>query len=725
MKMAAPKQGTKMRLIVLLAVFTLLGIVLLGRVAYWQFAQGDRLQKEAIEQQTRDRVIESKRGQILDRNGKVLAISATVETVTCTPREVAQAKTTSPEQVAKTLSDILEMEYDSVYEKITQNSAYVVIKSKIEKDVADKIREANLPGIHLDEDSKRYYPFGSFAAQLIGACGQDNQGLFGIEAYYDKYLKGTPGRLVTATDVTGVELPYNYERYVDAEEGANVVLTIDEVIQHFAEKHLKQAMIDNEVENGGAVVVIAPKTGEILAMAVEPSFDLNDPFTIVNEAKAAELESLTGDAYQEAYSKALQEQWRNKAVVDSYEPGSVFKVITTAAALEENVVSDSDTFTCTGAVQVADRLINCWRSPMAHGTQNLAMGMQNSCNPVFIALGQRLGVDRFWKYVDAFGFMAPTGIDFYGETEGIFYRKESMTELDLSIASFGQGFQVTPLQVVSALSAIGNGGNLVKPHLVKQITDQNGNVIKSFGTETVRQVVSEETANKVLLMMESVVTEGTAKNAYVKGFRIGGKTGTSEKQPRNSGDYVSSFAGIAPVDDPQVVVLLMLDEPRSEIYTGGLIAAPVVGKIMEDVLTYLQVEPQYTEEEAAQMEINVANVVDMPIADAKAKLQESKLTVKVIGNGDTVLEQMPVGGIKVYENSQVILYTEENKEARVTVPDVKGYSVSEATRILAEHGLNIRVTGQGEAFQQDPAEGTEVSQGSVVTVNFRSADGVE
>lgn len=723
--MAAPRQGTKIRLIVLLAGFILLGVALLGRVAYWQFAEGDRLKMEAIEQQTRDRVIESKRGQILDRNGKVLAVSATVETVTCTPREVTQSKKTTPEQVAKTLADILEMEFDTVYEKITQNSAYVVIKSKIEKDVADKVREANLPGIHLDEDSKRYYPFGSFAAQLIGACGTDNQGLFGIEAYYDKYLKGTPGRVVTATDVTGVELPYNYERYVDAEEGANVVLTIDEVIQHFAEKYLKQAMVDNEVENGGAVVVMSPKTGEILAMAVEPTFDLNDPFTIVDEAKAEMLEGLSGDEYLEAYNAALQGQWRNKAVVDSYEPGSVFKVITTAAALEEKAVSDSDTFHCSGSVQVADRVIQCWRHPLSHGTQNLAMGMQNSCNPVFIALGQRLGVERFWKYVDAFGFMNPTGIDFYGETEGLFYQKETMTELDLSIASFGQGFQVTPLQIVSALSALGNGGTLLKPRLVKQITDKDGNVIQNFEPEAVRQVVSEATADRVLLMMESVVTEGTAKNAYVKGFRIGGKTGTSEKQPRNSKDYVSSFAGIAPVDDPQVVVLLMLDEPRSEVYTGGLIAAPVVGKIMEDVLTYLQVEPQYTEDEASQLEINVANVVGMSVSDARAKLQESKLSVKVIGNGETVLEQVPVGGIKVYENSQVILYTEENKVSRVTVPNVKGYGVTEATRILAENGLNIRVSGQGEAFQQEPAPGEVVSQGSVITVNFRSNEGVE
>ncbi|MDK2809920.1 MAG: hypothetical protein PWR27_629 [Petroclostridium sp.] len=719
--LAAPNLTIKKRILFLLVFFTLSSLGLIIRTGWWQIHEGERLQKEAIEQQTRDRIINSKRGTIFDRNGKPLAVSASVETVSVIPNEIKKAG--NAEEVATKLSQILEMNYEDVYKKITKNSAYEIIKRKIEKNEADEIRKCNFKGIHLDGDSKRYYPYGNFASHVIGATGVDNQGLFGIEAKYDKYLKGLPGRIVSAKDAVGTDMPYKYERYVNPEDGANVVLTIDEVIQHFAEKHLETAVIDNKVEKGGAAIVMDPRTGDILAMAVKPDFDLNNPFKIQNEEVQKELEKLTGKEFNERYKIELEKMWRNKAVVDSYEPGSTFKIITSAAGLEENAVKPTDMFNDIGYVTVAGKNIKCWRSGRPHGVQTFVQGVQNSCNPVFIEVGFRLGAQTFYRYVKAFGFLERTGIDFDGETAGIFHKPTAFNELELATASFGQGFQVTPLQMVSAISAVANDGILLKPRLVKQLTDKDGNVIKTFEPEVVRQVISKETSATLRGILETVVSEGTGKNAYIKGYRVAGKTGTSEKLPRGSSNYIASFIGFAPADDPKVVVLVILDEPKGEAYYGGVIAAPVVGRILDDTLRYLEVEPKFTEQELATMDVYVPELRNKDVKEAQKALKEVNLTYKIQGTGNTITDQTPKPGAKLQEKSVVILYTEGAEQiSNVVVPDVLKKSVLDANKILTDAGLNIKITGSGTAIKQQPAAGTTVAPGTVVEVEFRFTD---
>ncbi|WHH58887.1 stage V sporulation protein D [Petroclostridium sp. X23] len=719
--MAAPKLAIKKRILFLLVIFTFTSIGLMARTGWWQIKEGERLQKEAIEQQTRDRIINSKRGTIFDRNGKPLAISASVETVTAIPNEIKKAG--NAEEIASTLSEILEMNYDDVYKRITRNSAYEIIKRKIEKKEADQIREADFKGIHLDEDSKRYYPYGNFASHILGATGTDNQGLFGLEAKYDKYLKGLPGRIVSAKDAIGTEMPYKYERYVNPEDGANLVLTIDEVIQHFAEKHLETALIDNKLANGAAAIIMDPRTGDILAMAVKPDFDLNNPFQIADETAQKELEQLSGDAFTEKYKAELGKMWRNKAVVDSYEPGSTFKIITSAAGLEENAVKPTDQFTDIGYLTVAGRRIKCWRSDRPHGLQTFVQGVQNSCNPVFMEVAARMGSETFYKYVKAFGFLEKTGIDFDGETSGIFHKLSAFNELELATASFGQGFQITPLQMVSAISAVANDGLLLKPRLVKQITDIDGNVMKTFEPEVVRQVISKETSATLRGILESVVSEGTGKNAYIKGYRVAGKTGTSEKLPRGTSNYVASFVGFAPADDPKVVCLVILDEPKGDSYFGGVIAAPVVGKILDDTLNYLEVEPKFTEEELMTMDVFVPEVRNMDIKEAQNTLKDINLKYKIEGTGNTIIDQTPKPGAKLQEKSLVILYTEGSEPSTsITIPDVVNKSVLEANQILVDSGLNIKINGSGTAIKQEPAAGTVVSPGTVVNVDFRFTD---
>lgn len=720
--MAAPNLIIKKRILFLLAAFTLISMALIGRTGWLQLHEGEKLQKEAIEQQTRDRMIHSKRGTIFDRNGKPLAVSASVETVSAVPNEIKRAG--NAEEIATELAKILDMDYQTVYDKITRNTAYEIIKRKIEKEQTDQIRkfiaEKNIKGINLDEDSKRYYPYGNFASHVIGFTGMDNQGLNGIEVTFDKYLKGLPGRIVSAKNAIGTEMPYQYEKYINPEDGANLILTIDEVIQHFVEKHLEEAVIENKVSNGGACIVMDAKTGEILAMAVKPDFDLNDPFHIQDEALRRQLEVLPKDEADKRVSEELNKMWRNKAVVDTYEPGSTFKIITSAAALEEGVVEPDDPFTCTGSETVSGVRLRCWRHYRPHGAQTFMQGVQNSCNPVFINVGLATGAERFYRYVKAFGFRERTGIELPGEAVGPFHQLKNFKELELATASFGQGFQVSPLQMVTAVAAVVNGGNLMKPQIVKQITDQEGNVIKTYEPEVVRQVISKETSDTMRYILESVVAEGTGQNAYIKGYRIGGKTGTSEKLPRGSDKYVASFVGFAPADDPQVVALVMLDEPRGDAYYGGVIAAPVIGKVLDDTLRYIGVEPKFTDDESILIDVRVPEVRNMSINEAKKELQQVNLTYKIEGSGNTIIDQIPKPEAKLPEKSMVILYTENAQPiTNVAVPNVLNKSVLDANRILTNEGLNIKITGFGTAISQYPEAGTEVAPGTVVEVEFR------
>ncbi len=717
--------------------FSVVMVVLLGlilRTGYLQIVRGEELQKGALEQQTTDRQVSAKRGAILDRNGKTLAVSASVEQVSVSPNVIKEQG--NEDEVVRALSDILDLDEDAVRKKVTADSYYVSIARRVEKETADRIRELELPGVNLDEDTKRYYPYGKFASHVLGFTGNDNQGLDGLEAQYDSVLAGTPGRIVTASNAKGTDVPYKFEQYIDPVDGQNLVLTIDETIQHFVEKYLEKAYIENDLGAGAAAIVMNPQTAEIYAMCSLPDFDLNQPRTLTEEAEAEleeklveegiDKEDLSDEELGKRETEMLFKMWRNKAVTDSYEPGSTFKLATAVAALEQNVCKLDDIFDCGGSYQVADKKINCHHTA-GHGPQTFVKAICNSCNPALMQIAERIGNDDFFRFVEAFGFRDLTGIDLPGEANGVFFTKENFNEVQLATSSFGQGLQITPLQLASFVSAICNGGTLYKPHLVKQMTDQEGNVVKTVEPEPVRQIMSSETAATMRNIMEQVVLDGAASNAYIKGYRVGGKTGTSEKLPRGNGKYIASCVGIAPVDDPQVVVLVILDEPIG-VYYGGTIAAPVVRSILEDTLHYLGMEPQFTEEEEAEETVNVPNVVDLTVNEAANTLSAAGLNYQIMGDGETVLSQIPVGSVTMELNSTVILYTQKQTEdQKVEVPDVMGMTPAEARRTLAEYGLNCRFTDVAPnqensvtAYSQTPAAGEEVASGSTVSVDFRS-----
>ena len=477
-------------------------LVLILRLANWQFVRGSEMQTSAIEQQTMDSVVTSKRGIIYDRNGKVLAQSVSVQTVTASPAEVKKSKKAA--KTAKKLAELLNMDADEIEKKITKNSMYEIVARKIDNSTAEKIRKAGLKGIYLIEDSKRTYPYGSLASHVVGFVGTDNQGLAGTEMVYDKYLKGMPGRMISAKSASGTEMPYKYEKYINPENGSNLVLTIDEVIQHFVEEELNQAVADYDVENGAACIIMNAKTGEILAMATQPDFDLNQPFELTGDMQK-QLEGLSGDERKTEYNKLLNKLWRNKAVVDGYEPGSTFKPFTGAMALEENLVGQNEHFLCTGAVHVGGHTIHCWKTA-GHGSLTFREGFENSCNPVFMALGARVGAKNFYKYFKKFGFTETTGFDLPGEASGTFHSMDRFNDAEIATSSFGQSFIVTPLQLITAYTAITNGGTMVRPHVAKELVDDDGNVIKSFDTQVIRQAISKETADTIRDILEGVVS---------------------------------------------------------------------------------------------------------------------------------------------------------------------------------------------------------------------------
>ena len=712
---------------------------LVVRTGYFQIVRGEELQKEAIAQQTRDRIVSSMRGTIYDRNMKPLAISASAEVVSVTPNEIRQCldpdKGITYESIAQNLCDILGTDYETVLKKLQQNSFYVLIQRKVDKDKADLVRkyitENKISGISLSEDSKRYYPYGNFASHVIGFTGTDNQGLWGIESVFDNELKGVPGRVIAAKNAQGIDMPFKYEKLVDAQNGLNVVLTIDEGIQHFVERHLETAVIENTLDKGAACIVMDVKTGGILAMATKPDYDLNQPFVLNDPAVELYIESLEGEEKSAKRNESLQQMWRNKAVVDAYEPGSTFKIFTSAMALEEKVIKLDDKFYCSGSKKVGPHDISCWKAG-GHGQQTFVEGVGNSCNPVFMEVGAKVGTVKFREYFRGFGFTERTGIELSGEAAGIFFDTKNFNEVELATSSFGQGFTITPLQMVAGVASVANEGMLMEPHIVKALTDSNGNIVKNYDPKPVRQIVSAETAKTLCGVLEKVVSEGTGKNAYVAGYRVAGKTGTSEKLPRDSNKYIASFAGFAPADDPQIAVLVLLDEPMGEQYFGGVIAGPVMGRIMEDCLTYLKVEPLYTQAELELLEVPVPDVcTDMSVQSAKNAMENSKLKARIVGAGDTVINQIPKPGTRVNAGSIITLYTEEIQDIQlVEMPNLEKMTVAGATQALANLNLNIKVVGAAAsgtegnvvATRQDIAPGTMTPVGSVVRVEFVSLD---
>lgn len=722
--------STKKR-IRMMAIMFMVGVTVLVLKLVWiQFVRGGEYRTMAAQQQTRDSTITAKRGTIYDRNMKVLAQSATSERVIIDPKEIADKENSA--EVIKALEKILGCDRDDLKKKLARTDRRSVIVAKqVEKSTADRLRKLNLTGIHFEEDAKRYYPYGSLAAQVIGFTGSDSQGLEGLENVLDEQLKGVDGRVVKARDAANRDMPFKYEKYIQPQDGKGVVLTIDEVIQRYTEKHLQQAYEENLIGNGAAAIVMDPKTSEILAMAVAPGYDLNDPRTITDQLTLDRLDALEleGDAYKKAYSEAVTKMWRNKAVVDSYEPGSTFKTIVAASALEEGVATVQDHFVCTGVRHVANRDIHCWKTA-GHGEESFEQGVMNSCNPVFMELGSRLGAEGFRKYFTAFGLTEKTGFKIPGESAGSFH--QTLGAVDLATSSFGQTFTVTPLQLISAVSAVINGGNLMKPHIIKAYTDPNGKVIENTEPETVRNVVSEQTSSQMRSILEQVVANGTGKGAYINGFRIGGKTGTSEKLPRGSGKYIASFVGFAPADDPQIVCLLLLDEPNAGPHGGGAIAAPAVGKIIQDVLPYLGYDAQYTEETAEEISVAVPNIEGCTTAEAQEKLEKVGLKINLKGNGSKVKNQIPKGGARLHKGSLVLAYTQKDEsDVTAIVPDVRGMTYENAKTAIENSGLAIKIDGKETAgalntdyiaVSQSPEAKTEVAQKTAIYVKFVQRD---
>ncbi len=718
-----------------------------GRLVYLMAVKSDFYQQKAAEQQLYDIELAAERGQILDRNGELLATSAQVWTVYITPNSFKKITDVTKlnavkSEIATNLSAILGLDYQSVLDLTNKKTSYVKVKQNVEKPQADLIRQYMADSqykvseyIGLDESSKRYYPNDSLASVALGFVGTDNQGLSGLELYYDDQLTGIPGRVVSAKDATGNNMPLSYEIEVEATPGNSLKTSLDSYVQNVCEKYLDQAIIDNKVTERGAVICMNVNTGDILAMAVKGDFDPNNPFTL-SATDQAIVDALEGDEKSKKLSELRNMQWRNKTVSDTYEPGSVFKIVTAAMALEEGITSVGNHYNCSGYIVVAGRRYNCHKRS-GHGAETLTQAVMNSCNPVFITFGQQLGANTFSKYYEAFGLGKRTGIDLPGETTPVYHTVDKMGITELASSSFGQTFNVTPIQMITAISAAVNGGYLVQPHIVNEIIDADGNTVKKVGTTVKRQVISTKTSNTIRTLMEAVVDGGGGKNAYVPGYRIGGKTGTSQKVSKiletgETGLYIASFCGVAPINDPEIALLVILDEPHGDAYYGGTIAAPVGGQIMAEILPYLGIEPQYSEDELKKLAVRIPSVTGQTVDFAKKAITEKGLTYKVIGSGDTVLKQFPAATDSLYSDGVVMLYTEADTVAEKTqVPNFLHISVSEANALAKKNGLNIQYAGTSlsgagvTSYKQSIEAGTEVDVGTVVTVYFRTTETAE
>ncbi|NLW22099.1 MAG: PASTA domain-containing protein [Tissierellia bacterium] len=657
--MTVPSNITKKRLVFVFAVVLIVVFALIIRTGYIQIARGEELKKGALEQWTKGIEIKPKRGIIFDRNGKKLAISVSSYTVWASPADIDD-----PIDTAKKVAEVLDMDESLVYEKITKRQNVEKIKQWITKEEAKKLRNLRLSGIEIVEDNKRFYPYEDFASHILGFTDIDGYGLYGIEKTYDRYLSGTPGRWVKTEDARGRQMPYDGERVYDAEDGLNVVLTIDEVIQHFAEKAAMESLITTKAKNV-SIIVMDPKTGDILAMTTLPQYNPNNPREPLDEKEKEKWKELP----EEELQKKWYDMWRNFAINDAYEPGSTFKTIVAAAALEENVANMDSHFYCNGFIRdIPGGVLKCSRWYNPHGAQTLKEGMENSCNVVFVNLGRSLGKEKLYKYIKAFGFGEKTGIELTGEQGGIIPpNTDVIKEINLATMSYGHGIAVTPIQLINAVSAIANGGNLMKPRLVSKLIDNEGNVVIENKPEVIRQVISKTTSDMMLEMMESVVTKGTGTNAYVPGYRVAGKTGTAQKIIDGKyapGKYIGSFVAVAPATDPKIAVLVIVDEPEG-MYYGGSVAAPVAGKVIEETLSYLEVEPEFTEEEKEQFEYTevVPDVRNMTIGEAGEILSQLGFRYTTesynITENSVVIDQFPLPGTEVTKGSIIDLYLQE------------------------------------------------------------------
>lgn len=730
-----PAQRLRQRTAILILLILVLGFgAAVLRLTYLTTVQSSELQESAVDLQLADTTVSAKRGTIYDANGNVLAESASVWQVVMSPVNFKNDK--QRQAAAKGLSEIFDLEYNDVLDDTKQQSHYVVVKRRIESDEREKVLELidtlkkdySCSGvIQLLDDYKRYYPKNSLASSVIGFTGSDDQGLEGIEYEYDSYLSGTPGRIITAQNARGTDMPFRYEQNVESEDGNNVYLTIDETIQSICEKYMQKGVEDNNVLNKGVCIAMDVNTGAILAMVTTDGYDLNNPYELSAKDKK-KIKSTAKSKQAEAESAALSNMWRNKAVADTYMPGSVFKMCVASAALEENLVNEKTSFTCTGSISVEGETIHC-SNISGHGTQNFVEVISNSCNPAFIQIGQMLGAGKFRQYYQGFGFSDKTGIDLPGEAEDSFWEEGKMGGVDLAVASFGQNFSITPIQMITACAAVSNGGYVVQPHVVSKITDSKGNVIKTVDKKVKRQVISDDTSKKMNEYLEYNTERQGAAAGYISGYKVAGKTGTTEKrgvtkfESSFSEDYISSFCGYAPADDPQIAMLVFFDTPDGDAYYGSQVSSPVFINIMSEVLPYLDVKTSYTDEELGYVDASAGDYTGVSVDEAKTAVEADGFTATVKGNGSTVISQIPTVSSGLQKGGSIVLYTDSNSQSEtVSVPSLIGLSPDEVNDVASAYGLNVSFSGattsSGTSSSQNVEAGTSVSPGTVITVSF-------
>lgn len=730
-----PAQRLRQRTAILILLILVLGFgAAVLRLTYLTTVQSSELQESAVDLQLADTTVSAKRGTIYDANGNVLAESASVWQVVMSPVNFKNDK--QRQAAAKGLSIIFDLEYNDVLDDTKQQSHYVVVKRRIESDEREKVLELidtlkkdySCSGvIQLLDDYKRYYPKNSLASSVIGFTGSDDQGLEGIEYEYDSYLSGTPGRIITAQNARGTDMPFRYEQNVESEDGNNVYLTIDETIQSICEKYMQKGVEDNNVLNKGVCIAMDVNTGAILAMVTTDGYDLNNPYELSAKDKK-KIKSTAKSKQAEAESAALSNMWRNKAVADTYMPGSVFKMCVASAALEENLVNEKTSFTCTGSIEVEGETIHC-SNIAGHGTQNFVEVISNSCNPAFIQIGQMLGAGKFRQYYQGFGFSDKTGIDLPGEAEDSFWKEGKMGGVDLAVASFGQNFTITPIQMITACAAVSNGGYVVQPHVVSKITDSKGNVIKTVDKKVKRQVISDDTSKKMNEYLEYNTERQGAAAGYISGYKVAGKTGTTEKrgvtkfESSFSEDYISSFCGYAPADDPQIAMLVFFDTPDGDAYYGSQVSSPVFINIMSEVLPYLDVKTSYTDEELGYVDASAGDYTGVSVDEAKTAVEADGFTATVKGNGSTVISQIPTVSSGLQKGGSIVLYTDSDSQSEtVSVPSLIGLSPDEVNDVASAYGLNVSFSGattsSGTSSSQNVEAGTSVSPGTVITVSF-------
>lgn len=730
-----PAQRLRQRTAILILLILVLGFgAAVLRLTYLTTIQSSELQESAVDLQLADTTVSAKRGTIYDANGNVLAESASVWQVVMSPVNFKNDK--QRQAAAKGLSEIFDLEYNDVLDDTKQQSHYVVVKRRIESDEREKVLELidtlkkdySCSGvIQLLDDYKRYYPKNSLASSVIGFTGSDDQGLEGIEYEYDSYLSGTPGRIITAQNARGTDMPFRYEQNVESEDGNNVYLTIDETIQSICEKYMQKGVEDNNVLNKGVCIAMDVNTGAILAMVTTDGYDLNNPYELSAKDKK-KIKSTAKSKQAEAESAALSNMWRNKAVADTYMPGSVFKMCVASAALEENLVNEKTSFTCTGSISVEGETIHC-SNISGHGTQSFVEAISNSCNPAFVQIGQMLGASKFRQYYQGFGFSDKTGIDLPGEAEDSFWKEGKMGGVDLAVASFGQNFSITPIQMITACAAVSNGGYVVQPHVVSKITDSKGNVIKTVDKKVKRQVISDDTSKKMNEYLEYNTERQGATAGYISGYKVAGKTGTSEKkgvtkvESSFSEDYISSFCGYAPADDPQIAMLVFFDTPDGDAYYGSQVSSPVFINIMSEVLPYLDVKTSYTDEELGYVDASAGDYTGVSVDEAKTAVEADGFTATVKGNGSTVISQIPTVSSGLQKGGSIVLYTDSDSQSEtVSVPSLIGLSPDEVNNVASAYGLNVSFSGattsSGTSSSQNIEAGTSVSPGTVITVSF-------